>query len=428
MKKRYFFLACIFLMQYVAKSQVKIGDNPTQIDSASLLELESTNKGFVLPRVSLVDLGSPFPLSSRLLTGTLVYNINPLMKNGEGAGVYLWRGGSWGLVTAQSLNVGSWSIGGNLGLSLLTSFIGTLDSIDFGIRTDGLERMRVLASGNVGIGTSTPTERLSVLGNFYLNGAFMPGGNGGIAGQVLTSTGPKTAPTWQTPVGGSNGWLLTGNAGTSYATNFLGTTDNVGFRMRTNNIQRILVDSLGSVAIGSEALNANNRERLLVDYGNTTSNTIAAFRGNIADHLKIKVQNTNPGSAATTDIVATASDGTDSTYYVDMGINSKNYNPSPENWGAARDAFLYANSRRLLLGTQASNSDIIFLAGGGKVSLNTVFELSGTTGNIIVGNGDSSSKPTGNVLRGPNGAGANIAGGSLTIQGGSGVGTGSRKP
>ncbi|WP_316807046.1 hypothetical protein [Pedobacter agri] len=36
-----------------AKAQVKIGENPTEINKASILELESNNKGLLFPRVNL---------------------------------------------------------------------------------------------------------------------------------------------------------------------------------------------------------------------------------------------------------------------------------------------------------------------------------------------------------------------------------------
>jgi len=39
-------------------------------------------------------------------------------------------------------------------------------------------------------------------------------------------------------LGGQAGWLLTGNAGTNITSNFIGTTDNVAFRVRTNNAFR----------------------------------------------------------------------------------------------------------------------------------------------------------------------------------------------
>ncbi|TAE68985.1 MAG: hypothetical protein EAZ85_13580, partial [Bacteroidetes bacterium] len=51
MKKLLFFLlltCCVTKLE----AQVKIGDNPTIINGSAILELESTNKGFLLPRLS----------------------------------------------------------------------------------------------------------------------------------------------------------------------------------------------------------------------------------------------------------------------------------------------------------------------------------------------------------------------------------------
>ena len=54
---------------------------------------------------------------------------------------------------------------------------------------------------NVGIGTSTPAQKLHVNGNLRFDGALMPNGNAGSTGQVLISQGPGVAPIWG-PVGG----------------------------------------------------------------------------------------------------------------------------------------------------------------------------------------------------------------------------------
>lgn len=48
----------------------------------------------------------------------------------------------------------------------------------------------------VGIGTTTPSEKLDVLGNIKFSGAIMPNNNPGTAGKILTSNGPNTPPTW----------------------------------------------------------------------------------------------------------------------------------------------------------------------------------------------------------------------------------------
>ncbi len=45
-------------------------------------------------------------------------------------------------------------------------------------------------------------------------------------------------------------WSLTGNAGTTVVTNFLGTTDNKGLVFRTNNIERMRFTSAGNLGLG----------------------------------------------------------------------------------------------------------------------------------------------------------------------------------
>jgi len=53
-----------------------------------------------------------------------------------------------------------------------------------------------LAAQNVGIGTSTPTERLHVAGNLRLDTALMPGNQAGAVGNILLSQGAGAAPVW----------------------------------------------------------------------------------------------------------------------------------------------------------------------------------------------------------------------------------------
>ncbi len=57
-----------------------------------------------------------------------------------------------------------WQTTGNLGTNAATNFVGTIDAIDFVTRTSNIERMRVTAGGNVGIGTTLPLYRLDNVG------------------------------------------------------------------------------------------------------------------------------------------------------------------------------------------------------------------------------------------------------------------------
>ncbi|MEN3040847.1 MAG: hypothetical protein ABDH66_04835 [Bacteroidia bacterium] len=71
----------------------------------------------------------------------------------------------------------------------------------------------LLWAQNVGIGTSTPSERLHVAGNLRLDNAFMPGNNAGAVGNILLSQGPGVAPTWL-PNGAIGSILMIGPGGT----------------------------------------------------------------------------------------------------------------------------------------------------------------------------------------------------------------------
>ena len=85
------------------------------------------------------------------------------------------------------------------------------------------------------------------------------------------NVGTAASPNW---IALFPGWKITGNSGTNSGTHFLGTTDNVSLRFRTNNLQRMVIDSLGRVGIGTsapgqtlETLNGN----LLINNNNNAS-------------------------------------------------------------------------------------------------------------------------------------------------------------
>jgi hypothetical protein len=88
----------------------------------------------------------------------------------------------------------AWLLGGNTLTSVQT--LGTLSSHDLPIITAGTEKVRITTTGNVGIGTSTPAQKLHVVGNVQFTGALMPAGAAGSTGQVLVSQGAGTAPQW----------------------------------------------------------------------------------------------------------------------------------------------------------------------------------------------------------------------------------------
>jgi len=113
--------------------------------------------------------------------------------------------------------------------------------------------------------------------------------NANFAGMTISTnesrTFIRTNLTWRPANANSNGWLLTGNAGTVAGTNFLGTTDLVDLQFRTNNNPNIIIKSTGETHIGAAATVTNNRlqspinggARILAEQGNTAARPAIGF-------------------------------------------------------------------------------------------------------------------------------------------------------
>ncbi|TSJ44945.1 hypothetical protein [Fluviicola chungangensis] len=95
MKKKLFLLIIIAVSGITQlTAQVKIGDNPNTINANSMLELESTNKGFLPPRVQLNSLTATAPMTATVAEGTLVYSDGGTLPDGY----YYWNSSRWVMI------------------------------------------------------------------------------------------------------------------------------------------------------------------------------------------------------------------------------------------------------------------------------------------------------------------------------------------
>ena len=100
--------------------------------------------------------------------------------------------------------------------------------------------------GNVGIGKNSPSTALDVAGTIKTTGFQLT--TGATNNYVLVSDAAGIG-TWKTPPA-ANAWTLTGNAGTTPPSSFLGTTDMQPLVFKTNGLERLRLDTAGNVGIG----------------------------------------------------------------------------------------------------------------------------------------------------------------------------------
>jgi hypothetical protein len=123
-------------------------------------------------------------------------------------------------------------------LSLTGNTDGTLD-----LATGGTIRMTINGSGNVGIGTASPTEKLSVSGSGNTTIRVATTDTSGIAVGRLRAV--------YTGGGGGTSSAVDLRAGDGYA--YLIAENNVPMLFGTNNTERMRIDSSGNVGIGGAA-------------------------------------------------------------------------------------------------------------------------------------------------------------------------------
>jgi hypothetical protein len=118
----------------------------------------------------------------------------------------------------------------------------------------GVEVMRITSGGNVGIGTSSPGEKLSIAGAANVYASLLS--TGGIKAQL--------------------------NAADATGAGAIGTVTNHPFRLETNNTERMRIDPSGNVGIGTSS--PGNAKLNTQGFGSYRGNayTIASFAANSA--------------------------------------------------------------------------------------------------------------------------------------------------
>jgi len=173
-----------------------VGINPTGAtpNASAGLDVDFTNMGILIPRVSLTQTSLAAPITTPA-TSLMVYNTATV--NDVTPGYYYWNGTIWVRFITGSGTGAGWLTNGNTLTGTLPSspneFIGTTNAADWIVKTNNIEIMRVTSTGNVGIGTTSPQDALHIVSTIptattnlhpYRTGAIVEGDQNTFGGRL----------------------------------------------------------------------------------------------------------------------------------------------------------------------------------------------------------------------------------------------------
>jgi len=122
------------------------------------------------------------------------------------------------------------------------------------------------------------------------------------------------------------------------------------------------------------------------------TNPLVQAAGNANSWIQINAQNLNNGNNASTDLVLARSDGTDTSGFIDIGVNSNTYAQAAYSIMSPRSGYVFTNGGDLSLGTQTNNS--ILFHTGNTTSASERMRIN-TTGAIVLAGGNVSASGVG---------------------------------
>lgn len=285
------FLLTLALCFSVLLSNAQVGVGTYDTDESAELEVDSQDRGVLLPRIALTSTTAQGPISATPAESLLIYNTT---SNGTDLepGFYFWRNGVWERITTDSeissLETESTLIDNGDGTYTYTSEDNTVTTLDIANDIDDYETVTTLTynqanntvdyvdeDGNTTSidveeiveinetlttlslsadqttltykdeeGNDTTIDVADAIDNLETLTSISDNGDG-----TITYTDEDNQDT--TIDLNNSAWLTSGNTGND-ASNFLGTTDSQPIVFKTDNTERAILDENGSMGVGTQ--------------------------------------------------------------------------------------------------------------------------------------------------------------------------------
>jgi len=427
-------IALVVLSTITHAQNVGINGTGATPNSSAMLDVSSTTKGMLIPRMTHTQM---YAISSPA-TGLMVFQTD------NTPGFYYYDGSEW-QATLSATN--SWAMGGNSEINPALNFMGTTDSTDIVIKTNDFSRMIINAHGYVGVGTASPSSLFSAgtASQFQVNPSgdlvsikgvtySWPSSNPGTGITKILQNDGSGNLSWATPAAGtvtgvSASAPFTSSGGTTPTISLTGTIGvaNGGTGATTLTSNGIIYGN-GTSAISATAAGSQN-QLLSANSSGIPTWTTATYPSTTTTNQILYSSATNTVAGITTannGILITNGSGVPSwlaagtnNYVLTMSSGVPTWAASPSNfWTLTGNSGTTAGTN--FIGTTDATDFVIKTGSTPTERLRFV----NSSGNIVIGSGEGTGTVSGNTLRGPNSSGTNIAGSNLTITSGDGTGTG----
>jgi trimeric autotransporter adhesin len=141
MKNKCISLLLLLTLSKIMYGQQNVGIGTVTPNASALLDIKSSNKGLLIPRINLLNETDVITILNPA-NSLLIYNINAGLPDGDG--YYFWNETKWSkLATRTNIDKQAWGVRGNAGTNTATDFIGTTDNMPLLFKTNNIESGRI---------------------------------------------------------------------------------------------------------------------------------------------------------------------------------------------------------------------------------------------------------------------------------------------